>query len=289
MSETVLGPVDRIVCFAPPRHLYGTLFGRILPTLLGVPVTDAWADPLAPPPVLTGRVLLVCLPATWPVLQRSPGRLDAADEVVALHSTAAVPRAAHEVAAQCHAVELLGSTETGAVAHRPITAEGDPHEPWQLLPDVQADLDGTHERLLAVSGPRLARPDGAAHPPEVITMPDVVRPDGDRRFARLGRNAGMVKVNGRRCLLTDIEEYVRRAVPGCDAVAVPTPDAIRGEHYCLYYSAADTSEAELRTRFAAVAPAGTPAPHTITRLDRVPRQAWGELAHERLRAEPVIT
>lgn len=287
VADHVLGPIDRIVCFAPPQHLYGWLYGRVLPALRAVTVVDAWGDPLAPPPSLRGRVLLVCLPATWQVLRRCVDRLDAAEEVVALHSTAVPPPAAHELAGRLdpgrfRAVELLGSTETGAVAHRPIEAELRPAAPWHLLPDVQAELTGGGEQPLTVAGPRLARRDDEARPPETWTMPDLVRAAGPGRFVRVGRKAEMVKVNGRRCLLSEIEERVRQVVPGSDAAAVPVPDAVRGEHYELYYSAAETGESELRDLLAADASTGLPAPRAVWRVDVVPRGVSGKIDRARL-------
>ncbi|WP_228979465.1 AMP-binding protein [Streptomyces sp. DH12] len=277
-----LGPVDHVVSYAPARHLYGRILGVEVPRLLGAPVTDHGDDPLVPPALDRGaRTLVVCLPSTWQLLLRRLPRLAECRAVVAVHSTARVPRAAHEVAGRLagtgfRAVDVLGSTETGAVATRPVDPVRREEGVWRLLPDVTWDgADAAPGAAppaaarLTVGGPRLARQPGGPRP-ATVTMPDLVVPAGPRGFRRLGRSPGLVKVNGVRCDLGLVEALVRRVAPGADAVCVPVADEVRGEHYALYYAGPSAvGPAELRARLATAL--GTlPGPRSVARVRRLP-------------------
>ncbi|MFF8837877.1 AMP-binding protein [Streptomyces sp. NPDC015130] len=287
LSE-VLGPVDHVVCHAPPRHLYGWIFGVEIPSLTGVPVTAGWDRPLEPPEWdPAARTLLVCLPSTWQVLVRDLPRLARCREVIAVHSTARVPTAAYEVIERLagtgfRALEVLGSTETGAVATRPMNPVTREDGIWRLLPDVDwADGPpgpGPDGVRLAVTGPRLAHRPGEAVPGSVV-MPDLVvaagAPPGAaapvREFRRLGRSPGLAKVNGVRCDLGRVEQLARRLVPGADVACVPLADEVRGEHYALYYAADGApGPTALRDLLATVLD-GVPGPRSVARVRYIPR------------------
>ncbi|GLF97029.1 amidase family protein [Streptomyces yaizuensis] len=292
VRETVIGPVDRVVTFAPPAHLYGRLYGEVLPALCGIPVTHAWRDPLVPPDLPGGgRTLLVCLPSTWQLLERLPAVLDRAGEIVALHSAGPTTPAAHRVAARhtasgLRAVEILGSTETGAVGHRAVRGGGDARPPYLLLPDVRrAPWSEAVEGPLRVGGPRLARRRGEAAAPVLWEMPDLVRWTGERSFHHLGRGSRLIKVDGVRCDLDMIERRVRAAAPALDPVCVAVGDPLRGEHYDLYYAgaadrpgnaAAVTSPGEVRAVLSGVLD-GLPAPRAVHRVPVVPRGPSGKV------------
>ncbi|GAA3289929.1 hypothetical protein GCM10020295_02990 [Streptomyces cinereospinus] len=198
------------------------------------------------PPLRPGaRTLLVCLPSTWPLLRRLLTPLGALPRAVALHSTAAAPEAAKEVV---HALRgtgftahaLLGSTETGAVAHRPIAPAGTDDGPWRLLPDVVLVPDLRAARTadpvqpLHVISPRLGRRHDMAEPPASWRTTDLVRRRGLREFDHLGRSSRLVKANGVRVWLDEVESAVAEALPGLDVACLPVPDGVRGEHYEMY-------------------------------------------------------
>jgi acyl-coenzyme A synthetase/AMP-(fatty) acid ligase len=281
-----LGPVAQVVTFAPRNHLYGHLFGDVLPDLLGVDVVDMSADPLAAAPFVPGRpTLYVCLPSSWRVLRGSVPADASMAGSIALHSTGPVTTAAarsvRELTARgLAAVELLGATETGGIAHRALG--GGPTPPWHLLPDVTLVEDAGREGtcLLHVRSPRIGRRADQPAPAATHRLADVIRPLGGGRFLHLGRSTRLIKINGKRCDLATIEDALATAVPGIDAVCVGMRDQVRGEHYELFYTHAPDDAA---TRVAA-ALARFPSPRTVHRVDRLPRTATGKVMIDRLLA-----
>lgn len=285
---TAVGEVGQVVTLAPPEHLFGRLFGVELPRLYGIEVHSAWRDPLTPPNWRPGvPTLFVCLPASWLPLRSLAPRIAELPRAVALHSAGPVTAHTRRLVSALRgrpfeAVELFGSTETGAVASRPIAADAADQQPWRLLPDVDAELPaGGGERRLTVASPRLARRDGEARPPTSLRMGDVVLPAGERRFTFVGRASRLIKVNGLRCDLGRIEQAVGAAVPGLDVVCLPACDAVRGEHYELVYA---DPQGVLGSRplwpLLRGAVGRGPLPRSVRRVPGIPRSATGKpLAH----------
>ncbi|RBM19450.1 acyl-CoA synthetase [Streptomyces sp. PT12] len=292
VADAVVGDVDRVVSYAPPRHLYGRVFGEALPRHLGVPVQALWESPFTPPDLAPGsRTLVVCLPSTWELLDRIVDRLRTAT-VVAVHSTAPLPPSAHRVIAALagsafRAVEILGSTETGAVAHRTLAPRPALPALWTLFPDCSLvrTVGPGDEQPLRVAGPRLARIREAAVPPAALTLDDLVRPVGERSFELLGRASRMIKINGRRVDLAEVERAVCEAFPRTDIVCVPRRDRLRAEHYDLYYAQGpvEVRPAEVRDVLAAAFP-GVPAPRAVRRVPEIPRSVAGKVRVDRLPA-----
>lgn len=288
IGERLVGPVDHVITYAPPRHLFGALFGQWLPRMARVRVHQAWADPLAPLPVSAGeRVLVVCIPMAWELLQRGWPALEGAVSVVALHSSAAPPPTAYALirraAPLLRAHEILGSTETGGIAHRPLTPEGS-DGPWQAFPDVSfvrdtgAPAGGTEE--LVVRGPRLARPEHASRPPDRWATGDLVRFSGPRTFRLVGRGSSLIKVNGRRVHLARVEERLRARLPGTDCAALALPgDALAGEGYAVFWSrrGGPAGMADIRAALA-----DFPSPSRVVELAAIPRTAAGKPDHRAL-------
>ncbi|MFH9067290.1 acyl-CoA synthetase [Streptomyces coeruleorubidus] len=297
VHEAVLGAArfGRIVSYAPPGHLYGRLYGRELPRLAGIPVTGLWDEPLTLPPLDDGvPTLLVCLPSTWQLLARHVPALARHGRVTALHSTAPATPAAHHVAGRLadtgfRAHELLGSTETGAVAHRPVTGDHTAGLPWRLLPDVEmlpgcvTDGDATARRL-RVGSPRLARRAETEAPPDAWELPDLVTPVGPRAFHHLGRASRLVKVNGVRCDLDRVEDLARARLPGLDLVCAPVSDPVRGEHYEVFYAGPERLDPAALRHSLGRLPSGLPAPRAVHRVPRIPRSSTGKVRTAELTA-----
>ena len=223
--------IDGIVCYPPPRHLYGYLMGRALPDLLGVPCRQVGVtDP--PQRAFAGlrRPLVAALPAAFAALRRALPVLRRLDRTVVVHSSAmlpaAGPRLVSELDGRARLVELFGSTETGLVAAR----TGGPL--WTLAPDTRfaAPLAAGYEGALRVCGPRLAhRPDRPA--PTDHVLDDLVSIVDDRTFRWLGRLSRLVKVNGRRVHLDAVQDALREAVSEVSIEVRATGDEVRGEWF----------------------------------------------------------
>ncbi|MFD7132052.1 acyl-CoA synthetase [Streptomyces sp. NPDC059894] len=308
VADLLVGEVDHVINFAPTKHLFGHLFGEVLPRARGVDVHQAWRHPVTAVPPLRpeARTLLVCLPSAWPLLRRLLPALGAMPRVVALHSTAAAPDTAKDVVRALHgtgftAHALLGSTETGAVAHRPIAPAGTDDGRWLLLPDVALVRDpsdpsdprtpeapGSPQRL-HVSSPRLGRRHDMPAPPPSWRTTDLIRRLGPREFAYLGRSSRLVKANGLRVWLDEVETAVATALPGLDVVCLPVPDRVRGEHYEIYCApgrrgrTAPVDAPQVRGALARVLPA-VPGPRAVHLVDRIPRSTLGKVRIPELRS-----
>lgn len=240
VADTLVDPVRtirQVVSFAPPQHLFGHLFGQILPRRRRLPVFEAWR--YSPAEVLAGmeeHALILTVPHAWELLRRAGDHARALRSAVALHSTAAPPAAAAEVLARWGpggftAHEILGSTETGAIAHRPLARDADVEAPWTPFADVEL-LDGSPDtdRPLRVRSPRLARRDDADAPPEDHDTGDLICNDGRGGFLLRGRASRIVKVNGRRTDLAEIEAGLAGQLPNLEIACVRVTDPLRGEH-----------------------------------------------------------
>ncbi|MFL6110514.1 MAG: acyl-CoA synthetase [Catenulispora sp.] len=305
LARTLIGQVDRVVSYAPTTHLYGRLLGDVLPTSLRVPVQHVWDSPTTVPDLASGdRVLLVCLPSTWLMLRSLAERAANLATVTAVHSTGPTTPAMHQLLSRVEgsgfrAVEILGSTETGGVAHRTLLPRPQGRPLWTLFDDVDlvadpeagpdagspADPTGAAERPLCVRSPRIARRADMERPPDRITLDDLVRPVGERRFELLGRATRMIKINGRRVRLEDVESAVRERFPHVDLVCVPRQDEVRAEHYELFY-AAEAGTVTVQDIHALVAAAfpGVPVPRRVQRVGTIPRSATGKVRVDRLLA-----
>ncbi|GGM13672.1 hypothetical protein GCM10010129_67150 [Streptomyces fumigatiscleroticus] len=287
VARTALGTVEQVVCFAPPQHLFGRLFGIVLPELLDVPVVRAWDDPVSVPAPRPGlRTLFVCLPSSWLVLRSLIPATSDHPGAVALHGTGPVTDVARDLVRERRgtpftAVEVFGSTETGAVALRPLDADPGATTPWRLLDDVTAHV-GDDDRL-TVRSPRLARRDTDDRPLTTWTMDDTVTWVPPRSFVWRGRSTRMIKVNGLRCDLGVVEEAVASAFPGTEVVCTTTGDPVRGESYDLFHTG-PRGLADPRAVRAAVTAAlpGCPLPRAVHHIDRIPRSATGKPLLNRL-------
>ncbi|MEU7581652.1 acyl-CoA synthetase [Streptomyces sp. NPDC041068] len=279
----LVGPVDRVVTYAPPQHLFGALFGQWLPHMANVRVHQAWADPFEPPAVSPGeRVLVVCIPMAWELLRRAWPALERAGSIVALHSSAAPPRAAHELVRRAapllRAHEILGSTETGGIGHRPLSPGGGDAEPWRAFPDVMfvraSDaLVGRAEELV-VRGPRLARPEHGTRPPDQWATGDLVEFTGPRTFRLIGRSNSLLKVNGIKVHLARVDERLNARLPQTECAVLPLPDdSLAGEGYAVFWSCPDrgTGVADIRAALQ-----DFPSPSRIVELTDIPRTPTGK-------------
>lgn len=280
---------ERVISFATTKHLYGYLYAGLLPDIYGIDVVEAWKDPLKVPTFRSReRVLIVGIPSAWPLLKRMLKTAMDASGVTLLHSTSVLPPIARPIIEgfterEAHLVEVLGSTETGAIAWRDMD-EG--LAPWRLFDDVELiPHGGGHTQPLHVKSPRIGRRADMAACPDAWEMPDVIQPLCRRCFRHIGRSSRFLKVDGLRCDLDIIENFVRSLDGMYDAACVARSSSIRGEHYDIYYSADSphVDEKQIRSLLRA-ASQRIPAPRLIRRVPAIPRTSLGKICFSELTA-----
>ncbi|MDX3376667.1 hypothetical protein PV390_19930 [Streptomyces sp. ME02-6991-2A] len=275
---------EALLACAPARHLFGALATVLLPARLGVPV---WYRPQyygAMPPTERRRWAVVGVPWTFSVLLRHAEWVGAAEQVAVLHSTAMLPTTAARLvqeqgAERVSVTEVFGSTETGGVASR-VWA---PDEPlWELLPDVRpawGEPDSTGDVLLSVSSPRLAARPGRPQPSSHLTD-DYIRVGPDHRFRFSGRRGRLVKVNGRRVNLDELERLLRDVVHCADLACLPVTDPVSGENLDLLVVPAAGEALDTGGVRAVLASAGLVVrPRRVHFVDRIDRSDTGKLRH----------
>ena len=188
-------PVSRIITLVPCHHIYGFIWGVLVPRALGVPVIDASHEAL--PELLDGD-LLVGVPDQWQWLARS-GRANVAP-VQGVTSTAPMSGPVHKrlitaegaaLAWLSRLMQIYGSTQTGGIAWR-----DHPDTPYTLAPGRSRSAAGDVELLL---------PGGAL---VSLGLQDEVRWTGTNQFELLRRTDSCVQVGGHNVSLAWVREQL---------------------------------------------------------------------------------
>ena len=176
-------PVTRIVTLVPCHHIYGFIWGVLMPKALDVPVIEASHEAL--PELLMGD-LLVGVPDQW---QWLAGSVNTGSGLVqGVTSTAPMSGLVHQrlISANGAApawlarlLQIYGSTQTGGIAWR----DG-PDAPYSLAPGRNRSANGGVELLL---------PSGALVP---LGLQDEVRWTAINQFELLRRTDSCVQVGG---------------------------------------------------------------------------------------------
>jgi acyl-coenzyme A synthetase/AMP-(fatty) acid ligase len=205
----------------PHRHIYGLLFRVFWPLAAGRPFDRAsCADPLQ----LQARLARVGCAA----VVSSPSHLDRWTELPGFDTLSPAPSVyfssggpLSEETAGVYArrfgaapVEIYGSTETGGIAWR----RRDLSDAWQAVPgaELKCDPDGA----LVVRSAHLGH-DGWHRTDDAVTF------DEDGRFRLKGRLDRVVKLDGKRVSLPEIETHLARHPYVAQAAAVVLPGAAR--------------------------------------------------------------
>jgi acyl-coenzyme A synthetase/AMP-(fatty) acid ligase len=272
-----VGPGARVLATVPPHHIYGLLFGTLMPLMGGgviVRATPLHAETIAAAVRAHEADVLCSVPAHLRGLAELPaGALSGLRRVF---SSAAPLEAqlAKRLAAVFDmgggATEIFGSTETGGIAWR----DGSVGPTWEPLPGVQVSADGGG--AIIVRSPFVDEGEyrGA----------DVVRVEADGRFQLVGRADGILKIGGTRVSVAEIERRLRE-VPGVTDAAVVAVDVGGARGHELWAAVAPASldgavlRAELRRHVEAVA-----VPRRFRAVASLPREDNGKLTRERLLA-----
>jgi acyl-coenzyme A synthetase/AMP-(fatty) acid ligase len=289
-----LGPVLATVSH---QHLYGLTFRLLWPIRAGrvfaAETHEVWETVL---PSLTRDATLISSPShlsrmtgIGPVpAQRRPGLVFSAGAPLA-----AAAGAEARAILGCPVTEIFGSTETGAMAARQQTRGG---EPWTPFPGNEIRLDAAG--LVSVRSPYVA---GWTATADIATE----TPDG---FHFHGRSDQVVKIEGQRISLPEIETALIRLDWVQDAAVTPLPgpaghrkgpDAAGKQSFGVHLGAAvvltSSGEAERTARGTfrlgrelRRALAGTLEPAALPRRWRfvpaIPRRAMGKRDDASLRA-----
>jgi acyl-coenzyme A synthetase/AMP-(fatty) acid ligase/3-hydroxymyristoyl/3-hydroxydecanoyl-(acyl carrier protein) dehydratase len=194
-----------VLSTVPLSHLYGLLFGALLPLRFGARIVSH--DALLPVDVAAiiareGVDLVISTPAHLRAM--ADAAMPRGLRVVT--SGARLPPELHMSLAAGHGwqiTDVLGSTETGGIATRQH-----PMSPWTPLPGARVSApDGQ----LVVTSPWSGQP--------AVTIDDRIELLPDGGFHYLGRSHELVKIAGKRAHAHELEATVR-AVPGVTDAAV---------------------------------------------------------------------
>ncbi|MFE1149933.1 hypothetical protein ACWHAO_08345 [Streptomyces albidoflavus] len=286
LREAAPGPPGAVVAFAPPLHVYGALATLLVPARLGVPVWYRKTFVGRMPETGQRHAVVVATPWIFSLLLRHLDWVRGLEHLTVLYSSAMLPgdaRTLLEAAGEGRVtlVELLGSTETGGIATRVWRGTRPPA--WRLFPDVtfappsRETPEGPDTAVpLVIHSPRLARRPGEDTPAQWPTG-DLVEPLDDRTFHLIGRVGRLVKVNGRRINLDEMEHLLRAHVDCDDLALAAVSDRMTGEQVDLYVvpraGAERSADLSPVPALLGVRPRKV---HTVTALDR---SATGKLRH----------
>src|SRR5262245_19103548 len=213
--DAVLGTIvprgARVRSTVSHQHVYGLTFRLCWPLASARPFTsianEYWETALA---ALDREEALITSPAHLTRLAGIAPLPPARRPSLVLSAGAPLTEGAAEAAAAVFGVpvtEIFGSTETGAVAWRRRDRAG---AAWRALPGVavQSSRDG----LLSVRAPHVP---GGEH-----VSSDRVDIEADGGFHFRGRNDSVVKIEGQRVSLPELEEHLRRLPWIADAAVV---------------------------------------------------------------------
>lgn len=205
----------------PHRHIYGLLFRVFWPLAAGRAFDrESCAEPLQLQARLgqVGGAVVVSSPSQLDRWTEMPG-FDTLSPPPCIYFSSGGPLA--EATADTYArrfgaapVEIYGSTETGGIAWR----RRDRSDAWQAVPgaELKCDADGA----LLVRSPHLGHDDWHR-------TDDAVAFDEDGRFRLKGRLDRVVKLDGKRVSLPEIETHIAQHPYVGQAAAVVLPGAVR--------------------------------------------------------------
>ncbi len=262
----------RVLCTVPPHHIYGLLFGVLMPMVGNatiVAVSALHAEAVRAAIEQFGVDVLVSTPAqlrAFDVLDS--GALRRLRHVFSsgaplLADTAQMLRERLGVAP----TEVFGSSETGGIATR---THEQPDPPWVPLPGVEVSADATG-RMLLRSGwldPMLPQPHATEDRIAIVGA----------GFVHRGRCDDVIKVGGRRVALGDVSTRLK-AHPGITdavAVALPTRDG-RGQAIGVVVETATVGADEVRSALAPWFDAAV-IPRRVVCVSALPRAATGKLS-----------
>ncbi|MEO8846748.1 MAG: AMP-binding protein [Kofleriaceae bacterium] len=269
---SVIPPARCVMSTVPLSHLYGMLFGALLPLRFGARIVSH--DALLPAEVAgvitrEGVDLMVSTPAHLRAMANAPMPRN----LRVLSSGARMPPELHMTLATGHnwpITEILGSTETGGIATR-----GHPLHGFTPLPRVTVTAP---EGQLVVESPWCGEPR--------VTLEDRIELASDGTFRYLGRANELIKVAGKRAHAHELEATILKVAGVTDAALMVHATDGKEPRVAVAITIAEGSSvgrteiaAAIREQFDAVF-----VPRIIKIVPRIPRTERGKLDAHTLRA-----
>lgn len=273
-----IAPGTSILPTVPPHHVYGLLFGVLLPLVSGASFTRETVlhgEPLAALARRDGSRVLVSVPAHLRALRSlEAGALPTFDRVFS--SGAPLPRETwDDLRARFgwRVTSAYGSSETGGIAYRDA-----PDDPWTPFSGVTIAV-GDDGRLLVDS------PFVDPGEPRPFATGDRVERVGEHGFHLLGRADGVLKIAGTRVSIAELEHRLL-AVPGIGDAAVLAVDVGGARGTEVWAVVASTVHRDARSVREALLPFLEPVvlPRRVRIVDALPRDPNGKLRRDALRA-----
>ncbi|MFJ4156121.1 acyl-CoA synthetase [Pseudomonas sp. NPDC089752] len=270
-----------IFAFAPASHSYGMILGevgaRVLDAHLQVCSLEQQQLPLLDG---DGPCVILAIASTWRVLPALLARLATRRAVLVVHSASLLPPDAlaivrRHAGPQVRFVELLGSTETGAMAYRELDASSSPEQAWTLLDDVTLLSHVGQPCALEVASPRIAREPHQALPAASHCCDDQILALDAHSFQWLGRASSLIKVNGLRVDLARVASELQQRLQCPTLACVAVRDELRGEAFEVLFSSKTLSERAVMHMFQQLPP-GYPYPVAVRRVAELPLSATGK-------------
>jgi len=268
-----LGTGSTVLSTVPLHHLYGFLFGLLVPMQAGARVVvDVAGDPARFHPHRVAEAIqsfgvthLVTIPAHIQSLVDARAQLIGLKEVVSSAAPLPVSWAKQlEELSFARVIDILGSTETGGIAWRRTARD----ERYRPLPGVT---------VRALEGGELEVQSPFADAERAIKTGDRVRLEPDGTFVHLGRDDGIVKIGGKRLSLRTLEAAALDVSGVTDALAfVNAKGGARSSEVWLVVAAMDCERRDLRAELTRrVEP--LLLPRRIRVLRRLPRDTRGKV------------
>lgn len=271
----------RVIVTVPVHHIYGFLWGVLLPTALGAEVVEARRSLLSGAARPQAGDLVVAVPFLWDRLGAGVPRWG--NDVVGVSSTAPLPENVASTLcggglARC--IEVYGSSETGGIGWRDRCAEG----PFRILPYWRRSEE--REELVLRTAP------GATREEEFLLPDRVAWIDADHLVPQ-GRRDAIVQVGGENVDLEDVQRTIISALEAVSECAVRLDHDGRLKAYVVLHRGADdgadaardsatdkataTDAGDLRDALRGVL-SDAALPSTITFGPAIPRDENGKLA-----------
>ncbi len=193
-SEFSIEPGDTIETLVPPWHIYGFLYGFLVPYISGARVRYSHEREVS-----GDHDVIIAVPALWKIVMRG-----CRSARLILTSGAPLPlHFAQEIYASGYEgkiADILGSTETGGIGYRYC----DDDRPHGLFPGVN---------LSPVAQGATLTSDYTFPPNHPQILSDRLELVGPRQFIHQGRTDRVIKVGSKRFSLTEIEDNLRSVLP----------------------------------------------------------------------------